>query len=77
MQLGKRKSAGQQEREGKEEKLERYRRGVGVWEGEVEREWRELVEEAEGEMKAEEDDEGKRSLYYRCVSRCPLHGARC
>ncbi|GAA5840395.1 hypothetical protein JCM11251_006549 [Rhodosporidiobolus azoricus] len=63
LQLGKRK---QGEKEGKEERLDRYRRGVEIWEGGgVEAEWRGLCEEAEREMKCQEDDEEKRLLYYR------------
>ncbi|GAA6045103.1 hypothetical protein NBRC10513_004905 [Rhodotorula toruloides] len=52
------------EKETSEERLERYRRGVAVWES-IEAEWRRLCEEAECEMKSEEDDEEKRRLYYR------------
>ncbi|GAA5918614.1 hypothetical protein JCM6882_000834 [Rhodosporidiobolus microsporus] len=60
--LGKRK---QGEKEGKDEKLERYRRGAEIWENGVEVEWRELCDEAEREMKCQEDDEEKRLLFYR------------
>ncbi|BGO89330.1 hypothetical protein JCM10020v2_000956 [Rhodotorula toruloides] len=52
------------EKETSEERLDRYRRGVAVWES-IEAEWRRLCEEAECEMKSEEDDEEKRRLYYR------------
>lgn len=52
------------EKETSGERLERYRRGVAVWES-IEAEWRRLCEEAECEMKREEDDEEKRRLYYR------------
>ncbi|BGP13581.1 hypothetical protein JCM10213v2_001513 [Rhodosporidiobolus nylandii] len=57
------------EREGKEDRLERYRKGVRLWEEEgTERKWMALCEEAEREMavkKDEEDEAGERLLYYR------------
>ncbi|GAA5867550.1 hypothetical protein JCM8547_001216 [Rhodosporidiobolus lusitaniae] len=62
VQQGRRKLG---EKESKEEKLERYARGVKIWEDSAEKEWRELCQEAEVEMKQEEDDEEKRLLYYR------------
>lgn len=54
------------EKETKQEKLARYRRGVEIWES-VEDEWRRLCEEAEREMKIKEevDEAGERRLYYR------------
>ncbi|GAA5874991.1 hypothetical protein JCM3774_000467 [Rhodotorula dairenensis] len=54
------------EKESKEEKLARYRRGTEIWEG-IEGEWRRLCDEAEREMKIkeEEDEAGERRLYYR------------
>lgn len=54
------------EKESKEEKLARYRRGTEIWEG-IEGEWRRLCDEAEREMKVkeEEDEAGERRLYYR------------
>ncbi|GAA5917685.1 hypothetical protein JCM6882_008325 [Rhodosporidiobolus microsporus] len=60
--LGKRK---QGEKEGKDEKLKRYRRGADIWENGVEAEWRELCDEAEREMKCQEDAKEKRLLYYQ------------
>ncbi|GAA6043410.1 hypothetical protein JCM8097_008577 [Rhodosporidiobolus ruineniae] len=63
VQLGKRAAGA--ERESKGERMERYARGVRIWEAEAEGEWRALCEEAEKEMNAQEDDEEKRLLYYR------------
>ena len=54
------------EKETKQEKLARYRRGTEIWEG-IEGEWRRLCAEAEREMKIkeEQDEGGERRLYYR------------
>jgi Fanconi-associated nuclease 1 len=54
------------EKETKQEKLARYRRGTEIWES-IEGEWRRLCAEAEREMKIkeEQDEGGERRLYYR------------
>lgn len=52
------------EKESGEEKKARFKEGTRIWE-EVEDEWKELCQEAELEMKQEEDDGEKRRLYYR------------
>ena len=54
------------EKETKQEKLARYRRGTEIWES-IEGEWRRLCAEAEREMKIKEEQEegGERRLYYR------------
>ncbi|GAA5879167.1 hypothetical protein JCM1840_006215 [Sporobolomyces johnsonii] len=56
--------AARKEKETPDEKRARFREGIRVWEG-VEDEWRALCEEAEREMRDEEDDGEKRRLYYR------------
>ncbi|GAA5976907.1 hypothetical protein JCM11641_002192 [Rhodosporidiobolus odoratus] len=53
------------EKESKEEKLARYRRGADIWDCGMEEEWVRLCEEAETEMNATKDDDEKRLLYYR------------
>lgn len=54
------------DKETRQEKLTRYRRGTEIWES-IEDEWRRLCSEAELEMKIKEevDEAGERRLYYR------------
>ncbi|GAA5911667.1 fanconi-associated nuclease 1 [Sporobolomyces salmoneus] len=52
------------EKESVDEKRARFLEGAKIWE-EVEDEWKELCVEAETEMKAEDDGDERRRLYYR------------
>ncbi|GAA5978175.1 hypothetical protein JCM10908_004258 [Rhodotorula pacifica] len=54
------------EKETRQEKMTRYKRGTEIWES-IEGEWRRLCDEAEREMKIkeEQDEAEERRLYYR------------